>query len=384
MPLTWEKTGEVSEQTKNSRKHCTKETRFYTRVEGSCPVRDAVAQRLAGSGRGLLSFEKPMDASHRAALLTASCLHTPVNPRTKAPAALYERVSERASLEDGVGQVPSVAFSDHESLTPGRDYSSIMCTDCKDWLDLSNMYLSNQEYYLKLEELKNAHLETMAKLEEMYQNKLFLKDVQPLTDTDMIYCKTYRSAWETKPFQLQNMHRSITASTRKRLEAIRKHEKQRMKEYLQELEEIEERVEKRPLLLEQATQKNARLAAEKHYSDLLRELGLCEDFISKKGQTVTEEFLQDSYSNSFENLAANVESDNEHEEKRESEEDISQFQSAQHSGEEEEKEDEKEEEKEKEDEGAATQSDHADQETPEHESENDYKDSVEKSSDYEG
>lgn len=48
-----------------------------------------------------------MDASHRAALLTASCLHTPVNPRTKAPAALYERVSERASLEDGVGQVGS-------------------------------------------------------------------------------------------------------------------------------------------------------------------------------------------------------------------------------------------------------------------------------------
>lgn len=46
-----------------------------------------------------------MDASHRAALLTASCLHTPVNPRTKAPAALYERVPERASLEDGVGQV---------------------------------------------------------------------------------------------------------------------------------------------------------------------------------------------------------------------------------------------------------------------------------------
>ncbi|XP_058038702.1 protein FAM161A isoform X2 [Ahaetulla prasina] len=144
-----------------------------------------------------------MDASHRAALLTASCLHTPVNPRTKAPAALYERVSERASLEDGVGQ---------ESLSPGREYGSIMCADCKDWLDLSNMYLSNQEYYLKLEELKNAHLETMAKLEEMYQNKLFLKDVQPLTNTDVTYCKTSRSAWDTKPFQLQNMHRSFSAS----------------------------------------------------------------------------------------------------------------------------------------------------------------------------
>uniref|UniRef100_A0A670YAR6 Uncharacterized protein n=1 Tax=Pseudonaja textilis TaxID=8673 RepID=A0A670YAR6_PSETE len=116
-----------------------------------------------------------MDSSHRAALLTASCLHTPVNPRTKAPAALYERVPEGASLKDGVGQVGGcrTVFAIH-------------------WLDLSNMYLSNQEYYLKLEELKNAHLETMAKLEEMYQNKLFLKDVQPLTNTDVVYSKTYR------------------------------------------------------------------------------------------------------------------------------------------------------------------------------------------------
>ncbi|XP_063173071.1 protein FAM161A [Candoia aspera] len=166
----------------------------------------------------------------------------------------------------------------------------------------------------------------------------------------------------------------ITESTRRRLEAVRKHEKQRMKEYLQELEEIEERVEKRPLLLEQATQKNARLAAGKHYSDLLRELGLCEDFISKKGQTTTEEFLQDRSNNSSESLTANVESDNEHEEKRESEEDDPQLQSAQHGGEEEEEEEE----------DAVAQSDHVVQEATEHESENDYKDSIEKSSDYEG
>uniref|UniRef100_A0A8C5RHK9 Protein FAM161A n=1 Tax=Laticauda laticaudata TaxID=8630 RepID=A0A8C5RHK9_LATLA len=102
----------------------------------------------------------------------------------------------------------------YESLSPGREYSSIMCADCKDWLDLSNMYLSNQEYYLKLEELKNAHLETMAKLEEMYQNKLFLKDVQPLTNTDKDQIKgsSHLSSWETKPLQLQNMHRSFSAS----------------------------------------------------------------------------------------------------------------------------------------------------------------------------
>uniref|UniRef100_A0A674J5S8 Protein FAM161A n=1 Tax=Terrapene triunguis TaxID=2587831 RepID=A0A674J5S8_9SAUR len=77
----------------------------------------------------------------------------------------------------------------------------------------------------------------------------------------------------------------ITESTKRRIQAIRKHEKQRMQEYLQEREEMEERVNQRPLLLERATQKNARIAAEKHYSDILRELGICEDFLSKKSQT---------------------------------------------------------------------------------------------------
>ncbi|NXU75961.1 F161A protein, partial [Oreotrochilus melanogaster] len=77
----------------------------------------------------------------------------------------------------------------------------------------------------------------------------------------------------------------ITESTRRRLQAIRNYEKQRMQEYLQELQEMEERVNQRPLLLERVTQKNARIAAEKHYSDRLRALGICPEFISKKGQT---------------------------------------------------------------------------------------------------
>lgn len=40
---------------------------------------------------------------------------------------------------------------------------------------------SNKEYFKKLEELKAAHIKTMAKLEKMYWNKLNLKDVQPVT-----------------------------------------------------------------------------------------------------------------------------------------------------------------------------------------------------------
>lgn len=77
----------------------------------------------------------------------------------------------------------------------------------------------------------------------------------------------------------------ITESTRRQLHAIRNYEKQRMQEYLQELQEMEERVKQRPLLFERVTQKNARIAAEKHYSNRLRALGICPEFVSRKGQT---------------------------------------------------------------------------------------------------
>ncbi|KAM9067241.1 protein FAM161A isoform X2 [Sarcophilus harrisii] len=82
-----------------------------------------------------------------------------------------------------------------------------------------------------------------------------------------------------------------TVSSRRRQQAIRKNEKERMKEYLQELEEIEKRLKKRPLLFERVAQKNARVSAEKKYSKTLRGLGLCDEFVSKKGQNA--EYLTD-------------------------------------------------------------------------------------------
>nr|XP_028577755.1 protein FAM161A isoform X1 [Podarcis muralis] len=141
-----------------------------------------------------------MDAAHRAALLAASCLHTPVDPRTRAPVALYEREGGRPAPGDGERQ---------DSLSPERQQRSTGQADCRDWIDLSKMYLSNQEYYLKLEELKYAHLETMAKLENMYRNKLYLKDVQPLTNVDVTHSMNDRS-WEPSPFQPQNMCKSFS------------------------------------------------------------------------------------------------------------------------------------------------------------------------------
>ncbi|NXV20396.1 F161A protein, partial [Cepphus grylle] len=88
-----------------------------------------------------------------------------------------------------------------------------------------------------------------------------------------------------------------TESTRRRLQAVRNYEKQRMQEYLQELQEMEERVNQRPLLFERVTQKNARIAAEKHYSNRLRALGICPEFLSMKGQT-TQSSTPEDFNNS--------------------------------------------------------------------------------------
>ncbi|KAM3929968.1 protein FAM161A isoform 2-T2 [Leptodactylus fuscus] len=78
-----------------------------------------------------------------------------------------------------------------------------------------------------------------------------------------------------------------TESSERRDRAIRKNEKQRTREYMQELDAMKERVSQTPFLLERATQKNARLCAEKHYSSVLRDLGLCDDFVSRKGHSAS-------------------------------------------------------------------------------------------------
>ncbi|XP_004691488.2 PREDICTED: protein FAM161A isoform X2 [Condylura cristata] len=75
-----------------------------------------------------------------------------------------------------------------------------------------------------------------------------------------------------------------TASSRGREQATRKSEKERMREYQQELKEREEKLKNRPLLFERVAQKNARMAAEKHYFNTLKVLGISDEFVSKKGQ----------------------------------------------------------------------------------------------------
>uniref|UniRef100_A0A8C3NR76 Protein FAM161A n=1 Tax=Cyanoderma ruficeps TaxID=181631 RepID=A0A8C3NR76_9PASS len=143
-----------------------------------------------------------MEDPHRAFCLAASCLRTPLDPRTRAPAALYERGPPPAAAQDDF---------DLDSNT-NREQTTPQKRDCDKWIDFSKMYNSNQEYYLKLEELKNAHMETMAKLESMYRNKLYLKGVQPLDKRNDTSPKCCRPTWDKSSYQPLNLHKSFSDS----------------------------------------------------------------------------------------------------------------------------------------------------------------------------
>ncbi|XP_051020933.1 protein FAM161A isoform X2 [Acomys russatus] len=87
------------------------------------------------------------------------------------------------------------------------------------------------------------------------------------------------------PRPLQSNPPMPTVSSRGREQAIRKSEKARMNEYRRELEEQDEKLQNRLMLFERVAQRNARMAAEQHYSNTLRALGLSEEFVSEKGQS---------------------------------------------------------------------------------------------------
>ncbi|XP_034857358.1 protein FAM161A isoform X3 [Mirounga leonina] len=133
-----------------------------------------------------------MAASHRAAKLEASSLQTPEDPSTGAQIAQYEREDPLEALAAGaVAAALEQEEEDEEKekavLRARADYNTNISEvdeqthiSNEDFVDFSDIYHSNEEYFRKLEELKTAHLDTMAKLEKMYQNKLNLKEVQPV------------------------------------------------------------------------------------------------------------------------------------------------------------------------------------------------------------
>ncbi|ERE86658.1 protein FAM161A isoform X1 [Cricetulus griseus] len=79
-------------------------------------------------------------------------------------------------------------------------------------------------------------------------------------------------------------HQGLAQMSKSRVNQLRKSEKARMKEYRRELQERNEKLQQRPMLFERVAQRNARMAAEKRYSNTLEALGLSEEFVSEKGQ----------------------------------------------------------------------------------------------------
>ncbi|KAM7419866.1 hypothetical protein PAMA_016801 [Pampus argenteus] len=132
-----------------------------------------------------------MADSHRTNALVTSCLKTPVDPQTKAPLASYER--ERVLPYTATAHMDNRDYEkEMEYEHSGSDFCDEDCPQngsplvmkdyraAEDHLDLSGIFFSNEEYYSKLEELKKAHLRTMAELESMYRRKLQLRAMEPL------------------------------------------------------------------------------------------------------------------------------------------------------------------------------------------------------------
>ena len=75
--------------------------------------------------------------------------------------------------------------------------------------------------------------------------------------------------------------------------SFRESDRARREEYNRELQEMQERVNKRPLLFEQQSQVTARRAAERKYADILRSAGvdeaLVQNLVTKDGGIVDAE-----------------------------------------------------------------------------------------------
>ncbi|XP_071385991.1 protein FAM161A [Centroberyx affinis] len=163
-----------------------------------------------------------MANAHRTNVLVTSCLKTPVDPHTKAPLASYERERVLPYNVTAAGHMDNrhyekeVEYEDSgsefsEEDSPGKG-SPPMMKDYRaagDHINLSKIFFSNEEYYSKLEELKKAHLRTMAELESMYRKKLQLQSTEPL---DRPLEAGHRLSWlKTNPAVSQHLRKAHSA-----------------------------------------------------------------------------------------------------------------------------------------------------------------------------
>ncbi|KAM4771461.1 protein FAM161A [Rhinophrynus dorsalis] len=143
-----------------------------------------------------------MEKSHRESVLVTSCIQTPVHPHTRAPLTLYEREQEERFQPRSIRLETSPArrtLDEHDSNVTAEEDRYCEGWRCRDWvLDISKLHQSDNEYYVQVERLKNAHLQSMEQLEKMYENKLHLKGVYSIDNEQEGVQKNIRSAWDKK------------------------------------------------------------------------------------------------------------------------------------------------------------------------------------------
>ncbi|XP_034364258.1 protein FAM161A isoform X1 [Arvicanthis niloticus] len=114
------------------------------------------------------------------------------------------------------------------------------------------------------------------KMLEEERNRILIKQKQRMKDLQKLLATRVKA---------YGSHQSLSQIVKSRVTDLRRNEKARMKEYWQELEEQDAKLQKRPMLFERVAQRNARMAAERRYSNTLKALGLSEEFVSEKGQS---------------------------------------------------------------------------------------------------
>ncbi|XP_064407815.1 protein FAM161A-like isoform X1 [Latimeria chalumnae] len=86
----------------------------------------------------------------------------------------------------------------------------------------------------------------------------------------------------TERLRLYNTNPNLEQILQAKLEQYRRQERLREAEYAAELQEMQERVDNKPLLFERVMQNNARMAMERQFSRVLQELGLDELLIRRQ------------------------------------------------------------------------------------------------------
>ncbi|XP_052053971.1 protein FAM161A isoform X2 [Apodemus sylvaticus] len=224
-------------------------------------------RRCLSPGAGVLEKWKESFSEHsflKCPVLCEQCgLHESLCDSDKRQKVLADIRADEENLRETRGP----GLSPRRKSPRRQEYTKPRPRECSPPMPTASSRGREQAIRKSLEEKKMLEEERNRILTKQKQR---MKDLQKLLATRV---KAYAS------------HQSLSQIVKSRVTDLRRNEKARMREYLQELEEQDEKLQKRPMLFERVAQRNARMAAERRYSNTLKALGLSEEFVSEKGQS---------------------------------------------------------------------------------------------------